>query len=721
MRITADNDLRMADNDAAPEPWPRLRIVHDSGGAVGDRLLRPPRAAEQPDTAGSGAEAEALVDGLRSAEARAQVLAERVARVQGDLQLVHAALVEAERVVPVRRRRWALPAAWRAALPDDAALVRDGVLAVLAGVLVLTVWAGSVDYALRVTSDTPTFLALLSDMAQRPFAEQSPFLAHSVATQHATPYIQALAFVWRFLEPGPHSVVELSRFLALAGIVVFAFTLACVFFYVRRLAGSTAAWISLPVLLGVFGPPHVIWASDLSLHAALYAGFFPQNLAIGLALSTLLVLERRSRSSLVAACGLASLTMLVHPFTGVLLCVLATAESCRRAVLGDASFRRGPIALGTGFAVGTAWPAYSLDRAFAETGLRGVFFVGFSVATPFLAPRLAAIAGPSGVAEAASRLATRLERPDTAFALALVGAAGTAAIALRELALLHAPPAASARLAIYWVDDRWQWPLLLAAGTVGLSGLARLARRGHIVPAVWFAGCFALGVLGAIGLPFPVWYRFLLLCQIPLAVGVAAAVMQAPRSRTTAIVAATFALTLGVKVLTLVAGPPEISYFGRQLQPVWALGEHIPPGKGLVATDPATAYFIPAVTGRHVLTVGRGHVSSRQELAYAEDGYQLLRRYYLGGSDWWQAGQEMWRRGVRYVVVEKQTTLEPPNLSAFIWQTATLRTPAQRRALGNYFYENNKVGTLVWDSPDYAVYRFDERKLFPETETAGAG
>jgi hypothetical protein len=721
--VVADNDQRMADNDAAaPDPLPRLRIVHDSGGAVGERALRPPRPSAQHDPTPSGADAEArLTERLRSVEARTQALTERIERVQGDLRLVHAALVNAEWAAPSSRRRWALPAAWRAALPDDAALVRDGVLALLAGLLALAVWAGTVDYALRVTSDTPTFLALLSDMAKRPFAEQSPFLAHSVATQHATPYIQALAFVWRFLDPGPHSAMELGRFLALAGIVVFALTLGCVFLYVRRLAGSTAAWLSLPVLLGLFGPPHVIWASDLSLHAALYAGFFPQNFAIGLALSTLLALERRSRASLVAACGLASLTMLVHPFTGVLLCVLATAESCRRAVKGDSSFRRGPIALGVGFAAGMMWPAYSLDRAFAETGLRGVVFVGLSVAAPFLAPRLATVAGPSGIAAAASRLASQLERPRTVSVLALIGAAGTVAIACWELALVHAPPATSARLAIYWVDERWRWPLLLVAGTVGLSGLARLARRGHIVPAVWFTGCFALGTLGALGAPLPVWYRFLLLCQIPLAVGVVTVLVETPRSRTTAIVAATFALALGVKVLTLVATPPEVSYFGRQLQPVWALGEHIPPGTGLVATDPATAYFIPAVTGRHVLTVGRGHVSSRQELAYAEDGYQLLRRYYLGGSDWWQAGQEMWRRGVRYVVVEKQTTLDPPNLSAFIWQTAILRTPAQRQALGNYFYENNKVGTVVYDSPDYAVYRFDERKLFPDAATTGTG
>jgi hypothetical protein len=240
------------------------------------------------------------------------------------------------------------------------------------------------------------------------------------------------------------------------------------------------------------------------------------------------------------------------------------------------------------------------------------------------------------------------------------------------------------------------------------------------VPAVWFAGCFGLGALGALGLPLPVWYRFLLLCQVPLAVGVATVVAESPRSRTTGLVAATFAIALSVKVFTLVGAPPKVSIFGTTLQPVWSLGEHIPPGDGLVATDPATAYFIPAVTGRRVLTVDKGHVSSRRELALADDGYRLLHRFYAGGPGWWTAAQDMWRQGVRYVVVEKHTTLEPESLSGFIWQTAALRTPEQRKALGNYFYENNRVGTLVYDSPDYAVYRLEAAKLFAASAPSGA-
>jgi hypothetical protein len=665
---------------------PLLRVV--------DTVTGEPENARSPEST-----VERFLAGLDAAQERAESLAARVEDVRGELQRVRVALAEAE--------------ASRSFVPYAGVLLRLGVVASLAGLFVLTFWAAGVDYALRVTSDTPTFLALVADMAQRPFAEQSPFLNADVATQHATPYMQALSFVWRGLHGSDPAPEALGRFLALVGIGIFAFTLWCVFAYVRRLAGTTAAWVAIPVLLGIFGPPHVIWASDLSLHAVLYAGFFPQNLAIATTLLALLMLERRSPASLAAACLLTTFTMLVHPFTGVLLCVLATVEGCRLAANRDRAAVRAPLALGVGFALGMLWPAYSLDRAFAETGVRGIVFVGVCVIAPLVAWRTSDVIRSSTFADRVRRAVTRLDTAEAAFRLALVGIAGTAAIAAWELALVHSPPHESARLAIYWVDDRWRWPLLLVAGAVGVSGLARLARRGQIVAPVWFAGCFALGTLGALGLPLPVWYRFLLLCQIPLAVGVATVVVEGRRPKTTGLVAATFVLALSVKVGTLILAPATVSYFGQPLQPVWTLGEHIPAGQGLVATDPATAYFIPSTTGRRVLTVDKGHVSSRQELDQASNGYTLLRRYYAGGKGWWSAGQEMWRRGVRYVVIAKQTTLQPKTLDDFIWQNARLRTAAQRAALGNYFYENNRVGTLVFDSDDYAVYRLDHEKLFP--------
>jgi hypothetical protein len=640
-----------------------------------------------------------LLDALRSTELQALAIAARIDEVRDELDQVRVELGRGARGLP---------------LPHAGLVLRAGVSVLGVVLLGLTLWARSVDYALRVTSDTPTFVALVTDMADAPFAPQSPFLAGGGGTQHATPYMQALAFIWALVGGTADSPVAIARFLALIGIVVFAFALWCVFLYVRGLAGSTAAWISLPVLLAIFGPPHVIWASDLSLHGALYAGFFPQTLAIATTLLTLRVLERRSRLSLAAACGLATTTMLVHPFTGVLLAVLATAESCRLAAHRDRRAVRAPIALASGFLIGTLWPAYSLDRAFAETGLRGVFFIGLCVAAPAVALGVAPVLASARPIRSVSALIAWFGTSSAALRLAVVGAISTGLIALWEWTLVMSPPEESARLAIYWVDGRWRWPLLLVTGAVGLAGLARLARRGRIVPAVWFAGCFAVGTLGAIGLPLPVWYRFLLLCQVPLAVGVATVVAESRRDiRVVAIVAATVVVSLGMKGVTLLDTPAKVSYFGQSLQPVWSLGRDIPPGPGLVATDPATAYFIPATTGRRVLTVDKGHVSSRAELARAADGYRLLRRFYAGGDGWWAAAQEMWRRGVRYVVVSKQTTLEPRTLEDFIWQTARLRTAAQRRALGNYFYENNRVGTLVFDSPDFAIFRMDRQKLFP--------
>jgi hypothetical protein len=58
--------------------------------------------------------------------------------------------------------------------------------------------------------------------------------------------------------------------------------------------------------------------------------------------------------------------------------------------------------------------------------------------------------------------------------------------------------------------------------------------------------------------------------------------------------------------------------------------------------------------------------------------------------------------------------MEPKRLEDFIWQNARLRTPAQREALGNYFYENNRIGAVLFDSEDYTVYKIDRRKLFAE-------
>jgi hypothetical protein len=586
------------------------------------------------------------------------------------------------------------------------------VTALLCALLGFVLWGAGQDYSRRVTSDTPTFVALLSQMGDRPFAKQSPFVANEdVATPHATPYMQALAFIWRAVDGDIRNPSGAARFLTLIGLGVFGFTLFAVFLYTRRLAGDTAAWLAIPVLLTLFGPPHVIWASDLTLHGALYAPFFPQNLALAFALLALLALGARSRLTLAAACVLVAATMLVHPFTGVLLALLATADSIRLAIRDGRAYGRGPVALAVGYGLGMLWPVYSLDHALAETRLPGFVFVPMCAAAPFVARLIARRWRGETVLRPLGAFAGLLVRRRTVLGLAIAGAVGTAAVAAWEWLLVANPPDNSSRMAIYWVDERWRWPLLLVAGTAGLAGLAALARRGRVLPAVWFAGCFALGAAGAAGLDIPVWYRFVLFCQVPLAIGVA--VVLADRRRKAALVVACgFAIALVVKVVTLVALPTTITYLGSPLQAAWSLGDHVPNEPGIVATDPDTAYFIPAATGHRVLTVGKGHVGSKRELDAAAAGYDLLHRYYAGGTDWWDAGKEMWRRGVRYVVIQKQTTLEPRELSGFMWQTARLETPEQRRALGNYFYENNRVGTLLYDSREYAVYRLDHDRLF---------
>src|SRR5207247_6656293 len=58
-------------------------------------------------------------------------------------------------------------------------------------------WAIRVNYGLRVTSDTPTFLALLRELAMHPLQPVSPFVpGQGLQTSHATPYMQGLAWLW---------------------------------------------------------------------------------------------------------------------------------------------------------------------------------------------------------------------------------------------------------------------------------------------------------------------------------------------------------------------------------------------------------------------------------------------------------------------------------------------------------------------------------------------
>ena len=112
-----------------------------------------------------------------------------------------------------------------------------------------------------------------------------------------------------------------------------------------------------------------------------------------------------------------------------------------------------------------------------------------------------------------------------------------------------------------------------------------------------------------------------------------------------------------------------------------------------------------------MLSVTKAHVNSSRELAVSERGYALLHEFYSGWH-WWRAARQMWRAGVRYVVVAKQTSLAPRTLEEFsTGPTPLIRTQAARAQMGHYYYRNGRVGWTVYDSPEYVVYRLDAARL----------
>ena len=642
-------------------------------------------------------------EALDSAQERIQGLTVRIERVQTDLQLVRAALAQAQ--------------ASRAVLPAAETFVRYGVYALLAGLLGLALWARAVDYALRVTSDTPTFIALVSDMAQRPFAEQSPFLAADVATQHATPYIQALAFVWRFLDGSTNSATTLGGFLALVGIPVFAFTLWCVWLYVRRLAGSTAAWISIPVLLGIFGPPHVIWASDLSLHAALYAGFFPQNVAIGTTLLALLALERRSVASLVLALVLASLTMLIHPFTGVLLCVLATAAGCRRARRERAAVEgsdrsRCRVRPGNAVAGLLSRPGLRRDRlaglrlhrplhrgAMRRTGARGDRQVEGSCRHSVPSARAAGDDG-RGVPARGRRYCGN-------------GSGRGLGIGARQLA---ARRIGSARDLL----DRRQVAMATPArggdsGThrPGAPRPARVHRARRLVRRLLRArnaGCTRSASSGLVPVPTPL--------PDPTRIGRRDGRRRVSSPENDRDRRCDVRARAEREARDAVRSSADRQLLGPAVAARVESRRPHPGGARPRGQRPRHLLLHPG-HDRASRTHGRQRSCELEERARLLRGglpapaALLRRRSGLVASG---TGDVATRRSLRDR--GEETTLEPKSLDDFIWQNARLRTPAQERALSNYFYENNRVGTLVYDSPDYVVYRLEREKLFARNEAS---
>jgi hypothetical protein len=176
--------------------------------------------------------------------------------------------------------------------------------------------------------------------------------------------------------------------------------------------------------------------------------------------------------------------------------------------------------------------------------------------------------------------------------------------------------------------------------------------------------------------------------------------------------AAVLVVLFAVKIVTLFSLPGSDTYFGTTLQQAYDFGHIVPSSPGIVASDPFTSFYIPGSTGHSVLSVTKSHTNSSRELADSERGYLLLHRFY-DGDNWWQAARTMYRDGVRYVVVDKKTSLAAPTLVDFsTGPTPLIRTASERRLLGQYFYRCNRVGTLFYDSNDYVVYRLDASKLW---------
>jgi hypothetical protein len=600
-------------------------------------------------------------------------------------------------------------------------LRRPIALLALAGTLLLELQAMWHGYGLRVTSDTPTYLALLRDVALHPFQPVSPFVAvPGVETSHATPDMQALALVWRQVSPTRSLIAPVAAYhvLAIWGMIVTLLVGHSLFIWVRGVAGSRAAWISIPVLLGLLGPANVIWAGDLSFHGFLYGSYFSQTFAIALLLYGLHFVPRATtRVAQAGAVALVALLLLVHPFTGVLFVFLVTCQAAARAWRQRPGWEGVPWILGLAFVLGLAWPAYSLSAAMTVSGISGTEIIIGAVVTPMIASHTGRLIRLSGIEIGRLRPPSLMIPTGSGMlTLAIAGVAIVCFVAGWEEWLatrqITDPLHPTNHLAIYWDERLVRWPLLFGTGLVGLAGLAQLSRRSSRLPAFWFSVCLGIGLAGAVGVPFPLWNRILLFCQLPLAAGTAIVIAQA-RWRTKSIVIAGFAASAAVRLLFLFYTPSTITYYPAMWIPAgYTLGVQIPSTtQGVVAADPYTSYYVPGATGHSTLLISKSHVGSSSELDAATTGYALLHRLYAG-RQWHQAVRELWRRGVRFVIVDHRVVLRDTTLARFSTDTAPFwTTRAQRRQLGRYFARLNLLGHVVADTPQYVIYKLDATKV----------
>jgi hypothetical protein len=615
------------------------------------------------------------------------------------------------------------PSAIRARLERSSAAAAG--VSVVGAILLLELWAFSTRYGMRVIADTPTYMSLLRELALRPFhGPPSPYLSHSVNLAHATPDVQLLALIWKGLAKAGlvhANLVDADAaypLLALKGAIVTLLLFHALFLWARHQAGSSrAAWLTVAALPFVWGPALIVCPGDFSFHGFMTTADHSEPLAIALLLYALVVLDARlTLGRLVAASIVVGAVTVTHPFTGVRLMALASGLACYHVFqrAPERTWRLTPPALALGYLLAAAWPEYHLSEAMQVGRLKGLHIMLALAALPYLA---------AGVGAAGRRLRSplrgrlpALDTPKVALVLAFAAVAIVIAVATRELWLFAHPHPwlRTNRLAIYWNGPNIRfWPLLLAPALVGLVGLLRLAREGMPLPALWVGGCLGIGVLGAAGFAIPMWHRFLLFAQIPLALGIAVVISRTEWRAAGSVAMATMAFSAAFAFGALLLMPRNVTYFRNKLQAGWSLGQLLPQAsRTVVASDPASSYFVIPL-GDRTLTLTTWHVGGPSELPPIRRGYVLMHRLYVG-ERWRAAARQMWKLGVRYVVVNRGFRMQAPTVDAF----SSFNTPYlvrnwdQLAEVNAYMHRLSLVARPVGRRVEYYVYRLDPKRLF---------
>jgi hypothetical protein len=702
-------------NRAPSRSQPTLRVVGDAETERLDHEAAGP--TDPPETCADENHVKRLLEGLEAVEERTHALVARVDHLRADLRhLRHEWTATSERA-PARSR-------------SAARLLGR---AVIVWTLLLELWAERTRYGLRVIADTPTYMELLRSMALRPFhSPPSVFGAGQVNLAHAAPDVQLLAFVWRWLAENGQvgrdliGVTQAYELLALKGALVTLLIFHALYLWARRVSGSSrTAWLAVAVLPFVWGPALVISPGDLSAHGFMSTADHGEQLAIALLLYALLALDAELSVLRFSLATLAvSAVMVTHPFTGVRLAGLAASLAVFDVVRGGRRWRLTPPALVGGFLLASLWPAYDLSQAMVVGGFDGRALVGVLALLPLFAYLILRLWPAQGrLLSAARGLVGKLDSDRATLALALLGLLLTAALAGREIWLLaHPDPFLSSnRRALYWNGVSLPfWPLLIAPALAGLVGMARLARRGQPLPLLWALGCLAIGAAGAGGLPVPLWHRFSLFAQVPFAIGVAALLAERRWLVAHRIAVGTLVCSAAFAFCTLVFLPTNVTYFRDQVQAGWNFNRFLPQGSPvLVASDPASSYFVLPL-GDRTLTLTTWHLTSATELPPARRGYLLMHRLYLG-EQMQATGQEMWRRGVRYIVANRGVKMQLLTLDRFSSFGApyVIESWADLAEVDAYIARLGRIATPLGHENEYYFFELDRRKLFPKAVPTG--